>query len=63
MSECLLTAPRTVTGNVAFRAALLRQAQTDRKTQLAIIEACKRDPAFFIDTFCWLLETREEATW
>ncbi len=56
-------APLLLRANIAYRASVLKSAQTDRVVQAALRERCAEDPVFFINTFCWLLETRDEADW
>lgn len=57
------SAPILLPSNIAFRVSLLRASQTDKMLQAAILKRCEEDPVFFINTFCWLLETRDEAEW
>lgn len=58
-----LIAPTGLDHNIAYRVELYREAQLDDVLQEALRQRCSRDPVFFINTFCWLLEVREEAEW
>ncbi len=42
------------------RALLTARAQKDPKVRQLIIEACRRDPAFFINFACWTFDPRQE---
>jgi len=55
--------PKDVTLNMAWRKRLLELCHGDRRAQEEIWILCARDPLFFINSFAWLLETRDPAEW
>ena len=62
MTTPLLT-PLTLDLHIAYRSELLRECQTNPLIRAAVWQKCADDPVFFINTFCWLLETRDAAEW
>jgi hypothetical protein len=46
--------------NLLFRRELIRQCNADPQLADMVLRACKRDTHFWIKTFCWLLEPRED---
>ncbi len=55
--------PKTLGANLSFRAHVLEACREDAITRNTVLRLCERDPLFFINTFCWLLETRDAADW
>lgn len=55
--------PKTPIGNRAWRVWLTETAPDDEELQADIFCACARDPLFYFNSFLWLLEPRDRATW
>ncbi len=58
--SCVPKSPRL---NLEFRRYLLALGYESKELAVEIRALCGRDPLFFINTFCWLLEAREQAEW
>ena len=53
-----MQAPKELNENKRFRAELLQKAENDADLQAALIQKCKQDPIFFVDSFCWTFDPR-----
>lgn len=49
--------------NMEFRRAVLELGYSDDELAEELWILCARDPLFYANTFCWILETREPAEW
>ena len=52
--------PKGIRENLEFRAEVHRRVVADSKYAEAIKEACAKDPLFFINTFGWTFDPRQE---
>lgn len=52
--------PRSLQGNIEFRAQLLKDCETDLILQQNVKELCRRDIIFWIDLFCWTKDPRRK---
>ena len=52
--------PTDLKKNLEFRKRIYARVRTDREFAKYIIDGCKRDPIFFINTFCWTYDPRRE---
>lgn len=50
--------PTDLQGNLRFRREVLVRCGSDLSFRAAIVKACKEDPLFFFNTFCWVYEPR-----
>jgi hypothetical protein len=55
--------PREMEFNLRFRKEALQAGYESASDARELIEICSRDVLFFVNTFCWLLETRDAAKW
>jgi len=55
--------PRGLQANIEYRRELYNACIDDPTVRLAVMEACKVDPLFFIATFGWLQEVRDAPAW
>lgn len=54
--------PRDVVKNLLYRREVLLRAAQDRQLQRALIEACRRDILFYVNTFVWQLNPRKKGS-
>lgn len=54
-----LVVPKDPTANLAWRAELLTQAETDTELQQDLFTACSQSPLFFINAFCFTIRVFE----
>ena len=52
--------PTDLKKNLEFRKKIYARVRTDRKFAKHIIDGCRKDPIFFINTFCWTYDPRKE---
>src|SRR5210317_2256643 len=50
--------PKELKKNLKFRRNVLDSAVGEPKVQKRLVEACRRDPLFWLNGFCWLYEPR-----
>lgn len=50
----------SVEQNIRYRYELLADLKDNPKKQARIIEACRRDPVFWINNFCWTFDPRRD---
>jgi len=55
--------PKNTVLNMRFRKLLLELGYDSQENAREIWMLCARDPLFFINTFCYLMETRERQEW
>lgn len=53
--------PRSLKENVEYRIAIRKWAAKKRGNRLALMERCRKDFVFWVETFCWIFEPRPEA--
>lgn len=53
-----MKAPKDREENKRFRADIIQRAEKDKELQAALIQKCRLDIIFFIDTFCWTYDPR-----
>jgi hypothetical protein len=54
--------PKTVRENLLWRKRLFSAVKADSKRAAIIKEACRRDPIFFIDAFCYTVDPRSKTS-
>ncbi len=52
--------PTDLKENLEFRKKIYARVRTDRKFAKYILDGCRKDPIFFINTFCWTYDPRRE---
>lgn len=55
--------PTDLAANSDFRRKVLELSYSDKEIQRECWIACSRDVVFFVNAFCWILESREAAAW
>ena len=51
--------PRDVIGNLEYRALLLAECDQDKAYRAKVNEMCRRDPIFWINSFCWTKDPKQ----
>lgn len=51
--------PRDVISNLEYRASLLRGCEADRELRARVYELCRRDPIYWINSYCWTKDPKE----
>ncbi|KKM81741.1 hypothetical protein LCGC14_1326680, partial [marine sediment metagenome] len=52
--------PTDLKENLEFRKKIYARVRKDRKFAKYILDGCRKDPIFFINTFCWTYDPRQE---
>lgn len=55
--------PKDIVRNIAWRQAVLEAGYADREVARQLKTLCSRDVLFWMNTFCWILETRKAVDW
>lgn len=50
--------PKDLEGNIKFRQMIIREAANNPDLQLELWKACKREPLFWVNTFCYTYDPR-----
>lgn len=58
LQHCLPGLPKSNEGNGAFRYKLITTGGNDLAVRSQILAACKADPIFFINCFCWTYDAK-----